>query len=208
MMSGCLFLIERPFFESIGAMDERYPLYFEDADLSVTIVRAGKRVVQVPDAQLVHYVNRSGESDMGIVWQRRDVSRRLYYRKWYGAPGLWLLRACDALLRAKWCRGLRKQAPHGAMVDLGASPERPTIALGRTCERFLLQMSLDPRFYLSGGLFGSGSSWTPSDLMFKNFSPTTYFYRAFDLTGGRFEELGMWRYTCVHPLALPAAKGA
>jgi GT2 family glycosyltransferase len=28
MMSGCLFLIERAFFESIGRFDERYPLYY------------------------------------------------------------------------------------------------------------------------------------------------------------------------------------
>ena len=38
MMSGCMFLIERSFFESIGLFDERYPLYYEDTDLSVAIV--------------------------------------------------------------------------------------------------------------------------------------------------------------------------
>src|SRR6185503_2567299 len=162
-----------------------------------------------PDAHLVHFVNRSGESEMTTVWQRRDVSRRLYYRKWYGAPGLWLLRACDALVRARWCRWLRKLPPHGPMQDLGATSERPRLELPRHCESFLVLMSLDPRFYLSGGLFGSGSHWTPSDVMFSNFSPTTYYYRAYDLSYGRFEELGMWRYTCVYPLApVPAASGA
>jgi GT2 family glycosyltransferase len=34
MMSGAMFLIERAFFERIGRFDERYPLYYEDADLS------------------------------------------------------------------------------------------------------------------------------------------------------------------------------
>lgn len=208
MMSGCLFLIERSFFESIGRMDERYPLYYEDADLSVTIGRAGRQVVQVPDAWLLHHVNRSGESEMQTVWQRRDVSRRLFYRKWYGRPGLWLLRCCDALMRANWCRKLRKRPPHAPMTDLGASSARPSITLPRSCERYLMQMSLDPRFYLSAGQFGSGAHWTPTDAMFRKFSPTTYFYRAIDLTGGRFEELGTWSYTCVHPLVMPVLQGA
>lgn len=208
MMSGCLFLIERAFFESIGLMDERFPLYYEDADLSVRIRKAGRTVTQVPDAHLIHFVNRSGQSDMATMWQRHHVSRKLYYRKWYGAFGPWLLRRCEGLLRTPALRWLRKQPPHGAMTDLGASDQRPRIELPRSCQRFLLQMSLDPRFYLSGGLFGSGDHWTPTDRMFANFSPTTYYYRAFDLTDGRFQELGMWRYTCVRQLVpQPAAGG-
>lgn len=212
MMSGCLFLIERSFFESIGRMDERYPLYYEDADISVAIRKAGRQVVQVPEAHLVHFVNRSGQTDMETVWKRHFESRRLYYRKWYGRFGTWLLDLCDRARSAGWLARLRKAPPHGPMIDLGASHDPPVLELPRHCERFLLQMGLDPRFYLSGGLFGSGDRWTPSPTMWRNFSPTTYCYRVFDLTGGRFEELGMWRYTCLHPLreaaAAPAASAA
>jgi hypothetical protein len=44
--------------------------------------------------------------------------------------------------------------------------------------------------------------------VFSNFSPTTYWLRAFDLTAGRFEELGTWRYTCVHVAEAPVAAAA
>lgn len=203
MMSGCLFLIERAFFEQLGGMDERYPLYYEDADLSITIRRAGRTVVQVPDARLVHFVNRSGQTDFTTMMTRHDQSRELFFRKWYGRLGASLLAWCNDLLRSPRLRWLRKQAPDGAFTDLGASTEAPEIRLPRECERFLLLMSLDSRFYLSGGLFGSGDSWRPSPAMFANFSATTYWYRAYDLSGGRFRELGTWRYQCRRHLGRP-----
>lgn len=206
MMSGCLFLMERGFFESIGLMDERFPLYYEDADLSVRLRRAGRALVQVPGARVVHFVNRSGQTDFATTMARHDRSRALYYRKWYGLPGAWLLALCDGLLRARWLRRLRRPAPDGPWVDLGESDSPPRIELPRACERFLLLMSLDSRFYLSGGLFGSGAVWTPTPSMFANFSATVYWYRAYDLGGGGFRELGTWRYHCRRHLGRPVAE--
>ncbi|GAB4144210.1 MAG: hypothetical protein Fur0037_11940 [Planctomycetota bacterium] len=200
MMSGCLFLIERAFFEELGLMDERFPLYYEDADLSLRIRRKGRTVLQVPGAHLIHYVNRSGQTDEATVMRRHDESRRIYYRKWYGLPGYWLLRLEEWLMRSPRLSHLRREPPHGTYIDLGASPHRPRIVLPRRCERFLLQMSLDSRFYLSGGLLGTGSEWTPTDNMYWNFGPTTYWYRAFDLSQGKFEQIGVWRYRCTKGL--------
>lgn len=205
MMSGCLFLMDRRFFVQIGLMDERFPLYYEDADLSVRIRRAGRRVVQVPDAHIIHWVNRSGQTEMETVWKRHDISRRLYYRKWYGLPGYWLLRFCEGVVGSRLGRKLRRSAPHGPYVDLGAPAGPPVLELPRHCDRFLIQVSLDARFYLSGGVFGSGDRWTPSDSMYRNFSPTTYYCRAFDLSDGRMEPLRMWRYVHVMPAKVPAA---
>jgi N-acetylglucosaminyl-diphospho-decaprenol L-rhamnosyltransferase len=203
MMSGCLFLIERAFFESIGRFDERYPLYYEDSDLSVAIRRAGRRIVQVPDAQLVHFVNRSGMADPETMWRRHDVSRGLYYAKWYGRLGTAMLRWSKWMLSSPFWRRFRKQPPHAPTTDLGTSAQKPLIVLPRHCERFLLLMSLDARFYLSGGVFGSGDRWTPSDTMFANFGCTVFFYQGYDLTGGRCEPLGTWRYSCRSHLGVP-----
>ncbi len=202
MMSGCLFLVERGYFESIGCFDERYPLYYEDADLSVTIRRSGRTITQVPDARLVHFVNRSGMSDPETMWKRHDVSRQLYYRKWYGRLGSWALALQQKLLNHKLTRRWKKLPPHGPMTDLGASSEPPVIVLPRHCEKFLLLMSLDARFYLSGGLFGSGDRWTPSPAMWRNFGYTTFHYAAYDLSSGTPEWLGMWRFQCLSHLGV------
>ena len=208
MMSGCLFLIERGFFESLGRFDERYPLYYEDSDLSVMIRKAGRTVTQVPGAHLVHFVNRSGMSDPALMMARHDASRVLFYRKWYGRLGTWMLAWAKWMLTSPFWARFKKPPPHGPMIDLGESVERPVIVLGRHCEKFLLLMSLDCRFYLSGGVFGSGDRWSPSDQMFANFGCTTFFFEAFDLTGGRFEPLGMWRYRCLSHLGVPMPHAA
>ncbi len=211
MMSGCLFLMERDYFESIGLLDERYPLYYEDADLSRKLARSGRTLTQVPDSRLIHFVNRSGQTDFETMMTRHDISRGLYFRKWYGWFGSATLAACRWLERTPLLKPLRKEAPDGGYQDLGASTEPPRIQLPRHCDRFLLLMSLDCRFYLSGGLFGSGDHWQPSAEMFANFSPTTYWYRAFDLSNGRFGTVGTWKFVCQprpQPTAAPASQQA
>jgi N-acetylglucosaminyl-diphospho-decaprenol L-rhamnosyltransferase len=194
MMSGCLFLIDREFFERIGKFDERYPLYYEDADLSVKICKAGRTITQVPDAQLVHFVNRSGMSDLETMWARHHLSRSSYYAKWYGAFGTWTLRLTKSLVGSKWLKRFRNFAPVEPFTDLGESVERPVLQLSRHCERFVVLTSLDPRFYLAAGTYGRGDRWTLSDAAFAMFVNTTFFFAVYDLSGGRFERLGTWRY--------------
>jgi GT2 family glycosyltransferase len=208
MMSGCMFLIERAFFERIGRFDERYPLYYEDTDLSLTIRKAGRAVVQVPDAHLVHFVNRSGMSDLETMWKRHATSRGLYFRKWYGRLGTLALRLTDAVLQAKWLQRFRKFAFATPLVDLGATDRPPVLELGRDCERYLVLMSLDARFYLAAGMLGSGRTWSPSAAGFAHFVNATFYFAAYDLSGGRFARIGSWKYHCLSHLGSSVAKPA
>ena len=77
------------------------------------------------------------------------------------------------------------------------------LELGRQCERFLVLLSLDARFYLAAGLIGSGARWTPSPAAFDLFVSATYYFAAYDLTGGRFQRIGTWRYTCLSHFGVP-----
>ncbi len=203
MMSGCLFVVDRAFFESVGLFDERYPLYYEDSDLSVTVRKAGRTVTQVPDAHLVHFVNRSGMSDLDTMWQRHYTSKALYYRKWYGWLGTVTLQVNRWLVQNKLLRKLHRFRPVAPFTDLGESAERPLLKLGRRCEKYLVLMSLDPHFYLSAGIYGQGETWTPSDNAFALFVNANFFFAVYDLTGGRFERLGTWRYYCLSHLGHP-----
>ncbi|HZN39645.1 MAG TPA: glycosyltransferase family 2 protein [Planctomycetota bacterium] len=208
MMSGCMFLIERSFFVSLGLFDERFPLYYEDTDLSVKIRRAGRNVVQVPDALLVHFVNRSGMTDQVSMWKRHDTSRRLYYEKWYGRLGTLALRASRWLLSRKSLQRFRRLRFATPLVDLGESARPPVLELGRQCERFLVLLSLDARFYLAAGQIGSGARWTPSPAAFDLFVTATYYFAAYDLTRGRFQRIGTWRYCCLSHLGTPVPGAA
>lgn len=203
MMSGCLFLVERDYFESIDKFDERYPLYFEDADLSVKIIKSGRTITQVPDAHLVHFVNRSGMSDLETMWSRHAVSRNAYYRKWYGWLGRLTLSVTGWLLTNKLLERFRRVHAQKPFVDLGEQVGPPLLKLPRTCERYLVLMSLDLRFFLAAGIYGSGDQWTPTADAFSVFVNANFFFSVYDLSAGEPEFLGTWRYYCLSHLGQP-----
>lgn len=62
--TGCCILFKREVLEKVGLFDERYFLYFEDADLSERIKRAGFRIYYVPTAILIH-VNAASSGGPG-----------------------------------------------------------------------------------------------------------------------------------------------
>jgi GT2 family glycosyltransferase len=88
---GAFFLIRRETMESIGVLDERYFLYFEEIDYCLTARRAGWKVVFYPHAEIVHIGGQSAVKVPGKISAkgRQMVSIRLtsefrYYRKMYG----------------------------------------------------------------------------------------------------------------------------
>jgi GT2 family glycosyltransferase len=53
-LSGCALLLRLDAVESVGLLDERYFLYFEDTDYSRRFICCGWRVILVPQAQILH----------------------------------------------------------------------------------------------------------------------------------------------------------
>jgi GT2 family glycosyltransferase len=74
--TGCCMMFPREVLEKVGLFDERYFLYYEDADLNERIKRAGYDVYYVPSAVLVH-VNAasSGGAGNGNVLQDYFITR-------------------------------------------------------------------------------------------------------------------------------------
>lgn len=52
--TGCCMLFKKEVIEKVGLFDERYFLYFEDADLSERIKKAGYKIYYVHTAMLIH----------------------------------------------------------------------------------------------------------------------------------------------------------
>jgi GT2 family glycosyltransferase len=74
--SGCCMLFKREVLEKVGFFDERYFLYYEDADLNERVRRAGYKIYYVPTAVLVH-VNAasSGGAGRGNLLQDYFITR-------------------------------------------------------------------------------------------------------------------------------------
>ena len=66
-VQGSALCIRRSVLEQIGHFDERFFMYFEDADLCRRVWKAGFRVAYVPQARIVHYHGRG--SMIRYPWQ-------------------------------------------------------------------------------------------------------------------------------------------
>lgn len=86
MVGGACFAIGRSAFLELGGFDERFFMYFEDADLCRRATNLGIPVRYVPDAVVRHVGGASSSEDyhFGPMHAR---SMRQYLEKWYGPSG-------------------------------------------------------------------------------------------------------------------------
>lgn len=86
MVSGACFGIGRRAFADLGGFDERFFLYFEDADLCRRARDAGMHIRYVPDAVVPHIGGASSAEDYHFG-PHHARSMRQYLAKWYGPAG-------------------------------------------------------------------------------------------------------------------------
>jgi N-acetylglucosaminyl-diphospho-decaprenol L-rhamnosyltransferase len=206
MMSGCCFLVRRSFTEQHGFFDEDFPLYFEDTDFARRVHRAGQRVVQVEDSQVVHHYDRSARTDKSEAMRRYWISRERYYRKWEGWLGVWLYRLLRRIQESGFGKRVSSRSPHAHWHDLGLCEGKPVLKLPRPSDEFLVEIGLDWNFSLAAASFGSGDTWTPSDALYQHFVPRDWWFRVVDLSGSRPEEIGIWR-AHIQPQPAPLPEG-
>jgi N-acetylglucosaminyl-diphospho-decaprenol L-rhamnosyltransferase len=85
-ISGACLLLRKSMFEAVSGFDERYFLYWEDADLGRRLRRAGYRTRYVPAAKVVHAIGGSSSRAQELAIREFHRSGRLYYSRW-AAPG-------------------------------------------------------------------------------------------------------------------------
>jgi GT2 family glycosyltransferase len=139
-VSGCVFLIRRDVLAEVGAFDERFFMYFEEADLCERVRRRGHRVVFVPDVAFVHIGGLSAAQSAERTFVAFRESALLYHAVWHGRFWTEYVRACLVLgcvLRlAIWStlalfgRGGRAGLYHAALARL----LRPGL-VGELCRR-------------------------------------------------------------------------
>jgi N-acetylglucosaminyl-diphospho-decaprenol L-rhamnosyltransferase len=85
-VSGACFAIGTDAFRELGGFDERFFMYFEDADLCRRAAAAGMPIRYLPSAVVRHVRGASalGDYPFGPL---RSRSLRLYLGKWYGFAG-------------------------------------------------------------------------------------------------------------------------
>ena len=83
-VSGAALLVRRTDFEAAGGFDERFFMYTEDVDLCVSLRRRGRRILFVPQSEIVHLRGRSVVRNPSVARLRRR-SQIAYYEKHHPA---------------------------------------------------------------------------------------------------------------------------
>jgi GT2 family glycosyltransferase len=74
--TGCCMMLKKEVFEKVGFFDERYFLYFEDADMNVRVSKHGYSTIFVPSATLFHMnASSSGGAGKGNTLQDYFITR-------------------------------------------------------------------------------------------------------------------------------------
>jgi len=102
-VSGCGMMICQNVFEKIGLFDERYFLYFEDADFCLRAKKAGFKIAIEPKSIIIHHLREGRKKPL---WQRWQLvkSNLIFINRWIAwwkkplAWGFWLVRGIKMLI--------------------------------------------------------------------------------------------------------------
>jgi GT2 family glycosyltransferase len=82
-VGGACMLFRKDVFDKIGGFDEQFFMYFEEADISYRVKKAGYSVVYFPKAVITHFIGRSSE-DKKSIRKYFEKSRYTFFRKYHG----------------------------------------------------------------------------------------------------------------------------
>jgi hypothetical protein len=96
-VSGCVFLIRQSVLAKVGSFDERFFMYYEEADFCERVRRAGHAVRWLPDAAFLHIGGLSAAQSAQRTFVAFRESCLLYHAAWHGRFWTEYVRACLVL---------------------------------------------------------------------------------------------------------------
>jgi GT2 family glycosyltransferase len=89
-LAGCFILVRGDLLQRLRGFDEQFFYYYEDTDLCRRIWECGFSILYTPHSTITHLVGQSTTSRFDPLTFRLDgeITRYLYFYKYYGAKGL------------------------------------------------------------------------------------------------------------------------
>lgn len=122
MLSGAVLAVRTKEFDRAGGFDERFPLYFEEADFLRRIASLHRRIVFVPDARCRHLYNQSASQIAVDAAKRYAISELRYLEKWNGPWAARTLKRLERPLPPFTMRKLERETPTRRRCVIEASP--------------------------------------------------------------------------------------
>jgi N-acetylglucosaminyl-diphospho-decaprenol L-rhamnosyltransferase len=89
---GAAILMRRAVYESVGGLDERFFMYFEETDWQRRIKGAGWPIWYVPDGRIIHHESAAAGKIVALRYIRFNASKIAYAARWHGIVWARLLR--------------------------------------------------------------------------------------------------------------------
>jgi GT2 family glycosyltransferase len=166
-LSGGVVMLKRSAVEDAkGLFDERFFLFYEDADLFLRLRKAGYNLYIIPDAKAVHNYKHTNQK-LHIMAQ----ARYLYYEKHYGSN----------LLEKISARIPDHPAKNGCIIDHGIWNTPPSFLINSELQKgYLFEWSPNPLFIPSVGFFGKGEMFFLSEQIWNLLDNNVYYSRFTD----------------------------
>jgi GT2 family glycosyltransferase len=106
IVTGCLLMIKKSFWDHLGGFDPQFFMYGEDADLCLRAIKEGAKPIITPDATIIHYCGASEKvrSDKMIrLFRAKEQLIRRHWNPKASRVGLALLRG-SVLSRTVACQ--------------------------------------------------------------------------------------------------------
>jgi GT2 family glycosyltransferase len=187
MLSGGCFLGRRATFLEHGLFDGGYPLYYEDTDLFRRLRARGLKLWHLPSVRVAHFFSRSAGTRMKAALFRHEVSARRFFERWFGPPGLRVLRE----MRSRADSFGRDAVSPWPFEDLVADAAPPALDVADVPGAYV-EIAGNPQFTLAAGMFPAraGRFELPARF-FRELGPATYWLRTVD--PATHETLRVWR---------------
>lgn len=87
-ITGAAFMISKKIFDELGGFDKDFFLYCEETELCARVKKSGYKIINVPQAEIIHYEGASMVTTEDFNARRYSLmngrSQFLYYKKVYG----------------------------------------------------------------------------------------------------------------------------
>lgn len=82
-VGGACMLVRKSLFEKIKGFDERFFMYFEEADFCFRIRKLGHKILYYPKSEVIHLISKSTK-DRKWIEKTFEESRFIFLKKYYG----------------------------------------------------------------------------------------------------------------------------
>jgi GT2 family glycosyltransferase len=192
-IGGAAFFIKKDLLKSLGGLDTRFFLGYEDTDLSMALKHLGKTIFIIPDSEIVHLFGQAkrlpqAPDPITYTWQKTPLR---FIEKHFGRHEARKF-VCKKHIDSVW-RRLRPLKPHGTQFkrdSQGVTLHWPA----SECDSYICEISNDYLFFDKFGKVTHEPFLCINNALLNRLEPSQWYWRAWSNPVGTADTLSGYGY--------------